>query len=350
MVKSQLKNTDIEISRIGMGCWSYGGGAYWGEQDQKDVNRVVSMALDRGINLFDTAEMYNDGESEASLGEALKGRRSEAVLVTKVSPSNTKPDVLMKHCEASLKRLGTDYIDIYMVHWPITSHAIKNYTNDKELIGSPPSVIEAFDTLNRLRSEGKIRQFGVSNFGVVQMQEVLAANAGIVINELPYNLLSRAIEEDILPFCIKSGIDVIGYMALQQGLLAGIYKTANDVPANQAHSRHFHYEHGGDVSRHGEEGAEEEMFEAIKKINEVAGDLKVQIAQLSIAWAVARQGITCTLVGSRNTRELELNIEAAELKLETGILTLLDSISAPVLHKLGFSPDYYENRNNSRVL
>ena len=102
MQRRRLGKTDIHVSPIGMGCWSYGGGDYWGEQSQRDVDYVVSMALDLGINLFDTAEMYNDGASEESLGKALKGKRSRAVICSKVSPSNAYANTLERHCEASL--------------------------------------------------------------------------------------------------------------------------------------------------------------------------------------------------------------------------------------------------------
>ena len=140
MEKRRCGKSGIDISSLGIGCWSFGGGDYWGPQDQRDVNAVIQTALDCGINYFDTAEVYNDGHSEESLGKALMGRRHEAVIGTKVSPENTKLSVLRKHCEASLRRLQTDYIDIYMVHWPIPNHK---------------QVEDAFATLMELQSEGK---------------------------------------------------------------------------------------------------------------------------------------------------------------------------------------------------
>ena len=180
MEKRRCGRSDISLSVVGVGCWSFGGGpgSYWGPQEQKDVDDVVHAALDNGINYFDTAEGYNEGRSEEALGRALEGRREEAVIGTKISPSNTEPSVLRRHCEASLRRLRTDYIDIYMVHWPITDRSVE----------------DAFDTLMSLRSEGKVRSIGISNFGVRQMEEALATGARIDVNQLCYNLLSRAIE------------------------------------------------------------------------------------------------------------------------------------------------------------
>ena len=222
MQRRRLGKTDIHVSPIGMGCWSYGGGEYWGEQSQRDVDYIVSMALDLGINLFDTAEMYNAGASEESLGKALKGKRSRAVICSKVSPSNAYANTLERHCEASLRRLGTDYIDVYMLHWPLDPISIKHFSSDPQKIAQPPTVVEAFESLEKLKKQGKIREIGISNFGVMQMEEALATGVEIAINEMPYNILSRAIEKEILPFCIEKNISVISSMALQQGLLAGI--------------------------------------------------------------------------------------------------------------------------------
>ena len=347
--KRQLGKSDIYTSTIGMGCWSYGGGQYWGEQSQEDVNRLVQHALDIGVNLFDTAEMYNDGESEKSLGIALKNRRYEAVICSKVGPSNAYAGTLEEHCDASLKRLNTDYIDIYMLHWPLDPISIKHFTNDQTKIDCPPTVEEAFSGLMKLQRMGKIRHIGISNFGIEQTKEAIATGAHITVNEMPYNIISRAIEVDVLPYCNENNISILGSMALQQGLLAGIYSTSKDVPPNQAHSRHFNHESGRGASRHGEEGAEIEVFETISKLKEIAAELKIHVAQLSIAWILAKKGISSTLVGSRNIIELKTNIEAAAISLPDSIIQQIDTISRPVLDKLGSNPDYYENLKNSRI-
>src|SRR5690606_5455375 len=127
----EIKNGDLKLSIIGTGCWSFGGGEYWGSQDQNDVNDVVHASVGFGINYFDTAEAYNDGRSETSLGIAMKGiPRDKLVIGTKVSPSNCYRDTLIEHCEGSLRRLETDYIDIYMIHWPIHPHSIRHFTQD----------------------------------------------------------------------------------------------------------------------------------------------------------------------------------------------------------------------------
>jgi aryl-alcohol dehydrogenase-like predicted oxidoreductase len=345
----RLGRSELPISSLGLGCWAFGGGRYWGGQSQKDTDEVVHAALDHGITYFDTAEVYNDGESERSLGLALKGRRSGAVIGTKDSTSNTKETVLREHCEASLKRLGTDCIDIYMLHWPINAKAIEHFSADPMLVLSPPAMEEAFGMLMQFRKEGKIREIGISNHCVVQMEEIRKTGADVVANELPYNLVSRAIEESILPYCLRNRIGVIGYMAMQQGVLAGIYPTFDAIPPAQAHSRHFRQSRGGVESRHHEDGAEGEMLVLLQEMKMIAKSLGMAVPMLSLAWAMANRGIDCTLVGSRSLTKLEMNIEAASCRLSADVLEQLNRLSQPVLEKLGDNPDYYENRLQSRV-
>jgi myo-inositol catabolism protein IolS len=348
MKKRTLGSSGLQVSVLGMGCWQYGGGSYWGEQNQQDVDEVVHKALDMGVNYFDTAEVYNDGESERSLGISLKGRRHEAIIGSKISTSNTQPSVLREHCEASLKRLQTDYIDLYMLHWPISPLSVKHFTQNEALIASPPQVPEVFEALRNLQKEGKIRHIGISNHGVQQMKEVQATGVEVVANEMAYNLLSRAIEESVLPYCIESRIGVIGYMPLLQGLLTGKYASIDELRPLQARSRHFHHSRG-EGTRHGEEGAEAEINQALGEIRKLADELGTHPIVLSLAWAVANEAVCTTIVGSRNVAQLELNILGATYELAAGTVNRLNEITEPVLQKLGNNPDYYESRLNSRV-
>lgn len=330
-----------------IGCWPYGGGEYWGEQSQKDVELVVHAALDMGVNTFDTAEMYNDGASEESLGKALKGRRGEAVVISKISPSNCRE--VRKHCENSLRRLGMDYLDVYMLHWPINKLSLEHFTSDDGIIQLPPTVEEAYAQLDELKRKGMIRSIGMSNFGRTQMAEVLATQVQVDVNEICYNIVSRAIEAEIVPYCMAHSISIIGSMGLQQGLLAGIYQTADDVPIHQAHSRHYADFRGGKTSRHGEAGAEKELFEVVDRLREIAADLHIHIAQLAIAWILKKPFMASTLVGSRNLRELEVNVAACNFELPDEVEQLIDRISLPVWEKLGNNPDYYEHSSKSRI-
>ncbi|MDR0687008.1 MAG: aldo/keto reductase [Dysgonamonadaceae bacterium] len=347
MKRKNLGKSDIEISAMTVGCWAFGGGEYWGEQSQRDVDDVVGVALDMGVNTFDTAEMYNDGESERSLGKALGRRRGEAVIISKISPSNCHK--VREHCIASLKRLGTDYLDVYMIHWPINKSAVEHFTADKDIITLPPTIEETLDQLNGLKEEGLIRSIGLSNFGRTQIEEVLGTGVRVDVNEMPYNIVSRAIEAEIAPYCVENDIAIIGSMGLQQGLLAGIYRTVEDVPPHQAHSRHFSQERGKWTSRHNESGAEKELFETVDGLREIASGLNIHIAQLSIAWILKKPFIASTLVGSRTADELRTNITACSIEISDETERRIDAISRPLLDILGNNPDYYEHSSKSRI-
>ena len=311
----------IEISLMGIGCWSYGGGDYWGPQAQSDVTAVANAALDAGINFFDTAEGYNDGRSEAALAVALKDRRHEAIIGTKVSRPD--PATIREHCEASLQRLQTDYVDIYMIHWPDDEIAIE----------------ESMAELTRLQEDGLIRAIGVSNFGVEQLTAALNTGASIAVNQLCYNLLSRAIELELLPLCREHNVGILGYMPLLQGILTGQYKSAEEIPPVHARFRHFREDRP--QASHGEVGAEEELFQTLEAIRAVAAAEQIPMSRLAIAWAMARPGITCMLVGTRNVDELAENLNAVTYSPSVDVIEKLDAITAPLLEKLGANPDYF---------
>jgi myo-inositol catabolism protein IolS len=348
MVKRICKNAQLKLSVLGTGCWAFGGGEYWGKQNQRDVNMVVHASVDLGINYFDTAEVYNEGRSESSLGIAINDLpRDKFIIGTKISPSNCYKNTIAEHCDASLRRLQTDYIDLYMIHWPIHPYSIKHFTNDKTIIENPPAINEAIEALQMLRQQGKIRNYGVSNFSITRLKDLPLKE--IAVNELPYNLLCRAIEYDILPACKKNGIGVIGYMALLQGILAGIYPALDDVPVWQRRTRHFNCK-GTKECRHGEKGAEEETSRALIGIREICVETGLTMAEIAIKWILENPSITCTLVGSRNIKELEANVKAANSPLNKEVREELDRITLPVMEKLGNHFDYYESAENDRTL
>ncbi|MCL1795943.1 MAG: aldo/keto reductase, partial [Clostridia bacterium] len=182
-----------------------------------------------------------------------------------------------------------------------------------------------------------------------QMREAMDTGIRIDVNEVPYNIFSRAIEANILPFCASRRIPIFASMALQQGLLTGMYQSASEVPMHQAHSRHYKVERGGGTSRHGEAGAEEEMFAALGELKRIADELGSSIAQMAIAWVMSRTGVTSTLVGNRKPQQLDENIRAASLTLAPETIARIDRASQPVLDVLGDNPDYYENSENARI-
>ena len=337
---------ELELPLLGIGCWAFGGGEYWGRQSQDEVDQIVRHAVDGGCNFFDTAEAYNGGASEISLGLALRGiPRDQVIVCTKISPSHTEPVTLVEHCEASLRRLQTDYIDLYMVHWPITAHSIRHFAT-----GSlpTPSATAAFETLGRLRRAGKIRHIGVSNFGREKLTEAIATGVPIAVNELPYSLLTRAIEIDILPFCRERGIGVLGYMSLLQGVLSDRYARPADLPEWRRRTRHFNC-HNTPLCRHGLAGAEVETIAALEAIRAVARRVGLATSELALQWACAGDGITSSLCGVRDVAALQANIKAAAAPLDPAVRTELNRITQPLLEALGPSFDYYEHPANDRT-
>jgi myo-inositol catabolism protein IolS len=325
--------SNLKLPVLGVGVWSFGGGPddYWGAQSERDADAVVGRAIELNCAYFDTAEVYNDGASERALGKLLKGRRGKAVIGTKVSPQNADPATLRQHCDASLTRLETDYVDLYMVHWPIPS----------------PAVADAFATLAELRDEGKIRHIGISNFGVQQMAEALATGAQIAVNQLGYSLLTRAIELEMAPFCQEKGIGVMAYMPLMQGILTGKYQSADDVPEERARSRHFSGEREG--SRHGEPGVEKEMFAALDGLRAMSEETDIPMADLALAWCASNPAVSCVLAGARNVKQLEENARGVSTKLSDEMVSQLNAISDPVMQGMGPNPDMWQGGERRRI-
>jgi len=333
MQKRVCGKSGIEVSVLGIGTWQFGGheGDYWGTQDDRDAEAVVYGALDRGVNLFDTAPVYNDGRSEETLGRILGRRRGEAVIATKLSPDNAQPSALRRSCEESLLRLKTDYIDIYMLHWPIRRH----------------SVADAFATLMDLKAEGKIRAISVSNHGHKDLAEVVATGARLAANELMYNLLCRAIEFEIAPACARNNIGILAYSPLLQGILSGKFRSLDEIPPERLRSRHFR----GDrpTSRHGGPGAEPLVIQTLDEIRQIAAQGGYDMGVLALAWIIHKPGVVSVLAGTRNAAQLEENCRGASLSLPPGVMARLDAATAPLKEALGPNADYWENPATTRI-
>ncbi len=339
-------SSDLELPVLGIGCWSFGGGSYWGTQEQYEVDAVVAAALEAGCVLFDTAEVYNEGRSEVALGRALKGRRPRALIATKVSPHHTYPSTLRAHCDGSLRRLGTDYIDLYMVHWPICAKSMPHFTDSPEPATSPPDVREAFDTLVSLREQGKIRYIGVSNHGPAQLHEI--ADYPVIADQLCYNLLSRGIEFELLQMCKNMGIGILAYMPLLQGVLTGKYLSLENVPAPRARTRHFRGDRVG--SRHNGAGFESEMTKCLSALKRLSDDSGVSMLELSLGWTIANPAIACTLVGVRSIAQLNDSLAVAHRPLPPPTVRRLNEITDPLKNMMGASIDLFESTENTRIL
>ena len=325
----QLGNSSLMVSPIGVGLWGIVGGDYWGAQDETDTIGTVRAALDAGLNFFDTAEGYGDGYSEEMLGRALKGRRDEAVIATKVSQENLAPAAIRAACERSLKRLRTDYIDLYQVHWPNRDVPFE----------------DSMATLLDLRSEGKIRVIGVSNFGALDMPDMLRFGR-YDANQLPYSLLWRAIEFDIQPGCVERGVSILPYSPLNQALLTGRYGNVDEMPYSRTRTRHFRGDRRD--SRHGTPGFESETFAAVGAIRAICADIGQEMAHVALAWLLHKPAVASVVAGARRPAHIESNAMAGGLSLSAETMRRLDDATEDLKLKLGPDPDMWGTGADSR--
>lgn len=329
MKYQKLGKAQINVSKVCMGCWALSGDKFWGPQRESDSIRTLHTAMDVGINFFDTAESYGDGYSEEILGKAFYGQREKIVIATKVSPEHLSRQKIIKACEASLRRLKTDYIDVYYIHFP-----------NPEV---PTS--ETLEALKKLQDEGKIQAISVSNFGRKDLQE-LPTRSRVEVDQLPYNLLWRAIEYEILPFCVQSNIEITCYSPLSQGLLTGKFRSPDEVPVGRARTRHFSGKRP--MARHGEEGAESETFATMKDIQHIAEEINIPMAKIALAWLLTQEGVISVIVGARKPEQVFENARAADLELPPDVIAKLTKATEKLKQKLGPNPDIWQSESRIR--
>ncbi len=327
----ELGTSGFSVSVLSLGAWQLGDTAFWGTSADADAGRTVQEALDGGINLFDTAEMYGKGESERLLGECLGKRRTEVFLASKVSPENCVPAQLRKSLEDSLRRLNTEWIDLYQVHWPPRDCPFD----------------EVYGELSRLRQEGKIRAIGLSNFGPMDLDEWFAVGGGAVSNQVGYNALFRAVEYETMPACRMHNMGVMAYMPLMQGLLSGRYENVEDIPLMRRRTRHFSGMRNG--TRHGELGHEELLMATVADLGEFAEAVGLSLAVLCLSWLIAQPGVSSVVLGARNPSQLRSNLNAGSLDIGPAAVAQLDEITFPLKRALGANCDMWESEAQSRI-
>lgn len=321
----KLGRTDISVSVVCMGCWAIISDNTWGNQDESDSVETIHAALDAGINFFDTAEDYGHGASEELLGRVLAEHPRESVVIaSKVGAQGLRPTELVWHCEDSLSRLKTDYIDLYQIHWPNPDVPIS----------------DTLGALEQLKSDGKIRAIGVSNFGTSYLDELLQAGR-VESNQLCYSLLWRAIEHEIQPICVANDISILCYSSLCQGLLTGKFTSADEVPESRARTRLFSKDRPH--SRHNQPGCEEETFSAIAAIRAVCESIGRPMEQVALAWLLAQPGVTSVIAGARNADQAGQNALAAEVELDVEVLEKLDQATAKVKNYVGVNADAWQH-------
>jgi aryl-alcohol dehydrogenase-like predicted oxidoreductase len=337
MEKLRLGTSELWVSPLMVGCWSFGGDSqsYWGAQDQADVDALVAEGLDRGVNFFDTAVGYNDGKSELSLGKALEKRRNEAVICDKVQIQPVER--LGKDYEAmvaeALKRLGTDYIDLLMIHWP---------TRDAALLQAN------LEALLDIRHKGMIREIGVSNFSLQTLEIARKTGVRVVADEFAFNLISRGPEREVLPYCEKNQIGVLAYMPLMQGVLTGKYESVADIPPMRRRTIHY-AKSGNPHSGHGAPGADAEVETLLRGLRDLSNKTGLSCGTLSVAWLRQKPAIASVIVGCRTMEQVRENAAAVETKLPPETITALDDLSRPLFDKLGDYLDLWKKPEESRI-
>ncbi|UUZ84116.1 aldo/keto reductase [Paenibacillus sp. P26] len=300
----ELGKTGIKLSVLTFGCWELGGGPWEFTSDENNI-KTIRAALDMGITTFDTAEGYGDGHSEEIVGAALADRRQDVVISTKVSRAHLAPQDVRRSAENSLKRLKTDYIDIYYIHWP--SYEIP--------------VAETLGEFNKLKEEGLIRAIGVSNFSIDQLKEA-SQYAQIDVIQPEYSLLHRDIEKEIVPYCKENRIGIMSYSSIAKGILTGAFHIGGKTLAEDDFRRTrrlFLPEHLQ---------MEEELIVVLKKI---ADSQDRSLSQIAIAWSLHQEAVTSAIVGSQSVRHMQENADVAEVELSGYELGALEAISKKVL-------------------
>jgi aryl-alcohol dehydrogenase-like predicted oxidoreductase len=320
-----MGSSDLTVSALGFGCWEMGGNQY-GEVDDDEERRAVQRAIDLGVTLFDTAAVYGYGHSEEVLGRALGRRRSEIVLVTKggltweevggpITRSATR-EVLIAGLEDSLRRLGTDYVDLFLIHWP------DGKTPEAEMMAS----------LNEVLQSGKARYIGVSNFTADQLR-ASKAHADICANQVGYNLFDRRWERQMFPTARELGIGIMAYGPMAHGLLAGTFTVD---------TRFLDWDWRSRGKAFGQELFTPENFATnvavADRLKEVAAQLGTSLPKLAIAWVLADPAVSTALSGTRTSAEIEHNVGALDVQLDQGALDQIDEIMSGAAGQVEATP------------
>jgi aryl-alcohol dehydrogenase-like predicted oxidoreductase len=319
MINRFLGFSGLQVSEICFGVMTFTGQIGWthlGNTHQEEANRLVDIALDMGVNFFDTADIYSEGISEEMLGKALHGKRNRAVVTTKggfkmkdgINGDGHSRLRLFEACEASLKRLDTDYIDLYLIH-------SYDFTTPFE---------EFLSALNDLVREGKVRYIGVSNFFAWQMMKAHAIceknGWNKIINlQAYYSLLGRDLEYELMPFCAENGVGITIWSPLHGGILSGKYRNMDKWPEGtrlKAPGHHLPYN-----TKKGEK--------ILDTLAEIAISKNITMSQLALKYLLYKPAVSSVVIGARDEGQLKENIKASEVTITPDEMQLLDEVSSP---------------------
>ncbi|XP_076819135.1 putative oxidoreductase YqkF [Clavelina lepadiformis] len=338
MKKVKLSNSDLEVSPVCLGCWQFNDGKSditWEGQDPKTSYSIVDKCFELGVNFFDTAEAYNNHASETVLGKALEGRRRDAIVATKFGnrmPNNAayRAEDIERSLNESLVALQTDYIDLYQVH---QSTMITDMN-------------ETVKELKRQQSLGKIRYYAVSNFGPLSLKEMHEAGGISVTNQLPYNLLWRAIEYEVTNVCDRYNVDILAYSPLQQGLLTGKFPDVASVPEGRRRTKHFK-SNSTPHSRHGQDGAETETFQAISEIRKICKENNLPgMTNAALSWLIAQPRVASVITGASKPEQMQQNCQLVELSQK--VLIQFNEVTQALKEKFGSDPDMWAKETRIR--
>ena len=318
----QLGRSGLRVSSLTLGTMTFGGGGKFasvGTTGLDDARRQIDMCIDAGVNMIDTADVYSDGASEEILGQAIAGRRDDILVATKArmamgdgpNDAGLSRHHLTRACEASLRRLGTDYIDLFQVH---------------EWDGVTP-MEETLATLDDLVRAGKVRYVGCSNFSGWQMSKALGVSERLgleryVSQQVYYSLQSRDAEYEIVPASLDQGVGILVWSPLAGGLLSGKYRRGQQGPEGSRHLTDWNEPPVRD---------EEQTYDVIEAAVEIGEAHGVSAAQVALAWLLGRPGVTSLVIGARTDEQLADNLAAADLELSAEERARLDELSAPPL-------------------
>lgn len=296
MSELSLQISSLIATRIGLGTWALGGGKDWGDTSETEAENTLQAALNKGINLIDTAPIYGAGLAEERLGRAIKHQRTQVILATKCGISlaggrpnhDLRPQSILQECEDSLRRLQTDYIDLYQIHWP----------------DSNMPLADCLGTLLRLKEQGKIRAIGVCNFSVEQLKEALAC-APISAVQGQFSLLENT-SRGVVQFCAENGISFWAYGALGGGILSGKYKQMPNLRRCDAR-RYFYKHYFGEPFN--------AAAQVALRVQQVAQQKRTLPAAVALASVLKLPGVSGVLVGARTVQQVEQNINALHIDL-----------------------------------
>ena len=286
MERKKLGKSEVEVSELILGCWAMGGD-YFGATEDESSLEALEVSYENGVDTFDTAEIYGKGRSERVVGEAARRiGRDKVRIISKVFKPSMKREKMIQACEDSLTRLGTDYLDVYFLHYPVPEEEV--------------SIQERMETMMELKKAGKIRAIGLSNFSLEEMKAAMKYGQVDVIQPC-YSLLWRY-DEDLLAFSREQGISVIPYSTLAQGLLTGKYQKGATFTDGRSRAALFQPENYDQCL---------EVTQVLARISETYGKTP---AQGAIAWLLQTPGITAPIVGAKNGKQARENIQASGWK------------------------------------